>query len=97
MKKCTMLMALAAMMAVVPMVVSAHCGSCDSDTKKSAKKTCCTFKARKDAKKECTQKKCTRKECTRKECKCPKKAACIKEDCKEGCRCPKKTDAKSKK
>ena len=91
MKKCTMLMALAAMMVVAPMLVSAHCGSCGSDTKKSAKKTCCASKGKKCVKKECTKKEC------KKDCKCAKKEACTKEACKDGCKCPKKADAKKKK
>ena len=66
MKKCTILMALAAMMAVAPLAVSAHCGSCGPDAKKSAKKTCCASKA----------KKCTKEECKKEGCKCPKKDSC---------------------
>ncbi len=83
MKKCTMLLALVAAMAVSPLVVNAHCGSCGTSAKKEVKKSCCSAAA----------KTCTKAEC-KKECKCDKKAACTMEACKDGCKCEKESTSK---
>jgi len=81
MKKCTILLALVAVMAVSPLVVSAHCGSCGTSDKKEEKKSCCADKneCKKDG---CPAKKSCTKEACKDGCKCAKDSAEAK---KSGC------------
>jgi hypothetical protein len=77
MKKCTMLLAIIATMAISPLVVSAHCGSCATDAKKEAVKKCTKEACKEGCKCKAA---CTKEEC-KEGCKCKKEATAKKSCC----------------